>query len=101
MECVGHCCILWQFAVNTVYTDTGETVLDLSEFTTEILVVRTILSVLLWLFFLWRLYCRLPDIIHGAGAIVGDGSKIMTELDERESQALYNDFDNHDIDKLR
>lgn len=84
-----------------VYSESGEKVLDLADYETEVLTVRVILTALLWVFFLWRLYARLPDIIHGAGMIIGDGSKIMYELDERQSQELYNDFDKHDIDKLR
>lgn len=84
-----------------VYSESGEKVLDLADYETEVLIVRVILTALLWVFFLWRLYARLPDIIHGGGMIIGDGSKIMYELDERQSQELYNDFDKHDIDKLR
>jgi hypothetical protein len=86
---------------NTVYTTGGENVLDLGEFETEVIIVRGILAVLLWVFFLWRLYCRLPDIIHGSGMIVGDGTRIMNELDERNSQQFYNDMDNHHIDNLK
>lgn len=84
-----------------VYSESGEKVLDLADYETEVLTVRVILTALLWVFFLWRLYARLPDIIHGGGMIIGDGSRILNELDERQSQELYNDFDKHDIDKLR
>lgn len=79
----------------TVYTTGGENVLDLGEFETEVLIVRGILAVLLWVFFLWRLYARLPDIIHGSGMIVGDGNRIMNELDERQSQSVFNDIETH------
>lgn len=79
----------------TVYTESGEKVLDLAEYETEILTVRVILTALLWVFFLWRLYARLPDIIHGGGMIIGDGTRIMNELDERQSQALFNDIETH------
>lgn len=86
---------------NTVYTTGGENVLDLGEFETEVIIVRGILAVLLWVFFLWRLYARLPEIINGSGMIVGDGTRIMNELDERNSQEFYNDMDNHHIDNLK
>lgn len=73
------------------YTERSEIVLDLSDYQEAVLSVRVILSVLLWIFFLWRLYCRLPDIIHGGGMIIGDGSRIMDELDNRDSQNVSDD----------
>jgi hypothetical protein len=79
-----------------VYTERSEMVLDLSDYQEAVVSVRAILSVLLWIFFLWRLYCRLPDIIHGSGMIIGDGSRIMDELDNRESQNVNDDVNFHD-----
>lgn len=79
-----------------VYTARSEMVLDLSDYQESVVSVRAILSVLLWIFFLWRLYCRLPDIIHGSGMIIGDGSRIMDELDNRESQNVNDDVNFHD-----
>lgn len=79
-----------------VYTERSEMVLDLSDYHEAVVSVRAILSVLLWIFFLWRLYCRLPDIIHGSGMIIGDGSRIMDELDNRESQNVNDDVNFYD-----
>lgn len=79
-----------------IYTEHSEMVLDLSDYQEAVVSVRAILSVLLWIFFLWRLYCRLPDIIHGSGMIIGDGSRIMDELDNRESQNISDDVNFYD-----
>lgn len=79
-----------------VYTERSEMVLDLSDYQEAVVSVRAILSVLLWIFFLWRLYCRLPDIIHGSGMIIGDGIRIMDELDNRESQNVSDDVNFYD-----
>lgn len=77
------------------YMSEDELVLDFGKFSDYRSSIHTVISVLLWAFFLWRLFARLPDIIHGSGMIIGDGSRIMSELDYRESQEIFNDIESH------
>lgn len=65
------------------YFAEDEVLLDFSDFADYRTSIHTILSVLLWVFFLWRLFARLPDIIHGAGIATADTLNISRELDGR------------------
>ena len=65
------------------YMNDDEVLLDLGDFAEYKSSIQTILSVLLWVFFLWRLFARLPDIISGSGMIIGDSHKIAEEMDKR------------------
>lgn len=58
------------------YFSDGSFVLDMNDFAPYRSSVQTIISIFLWIMFFWRLYCRLPDIINGAGMIISTGSKI-------------------------
>lgn len=65
------------------YFSEDEVLLDFADFADYRGSIHTILSVLLWVFFLWRLFARLPDIIHGAGIATADTLNISRELDGR------------------
>lgn len=65
------------------YMSEDELVLDFGEFADYRSSIHTVISVLLWAFFLWRLFARLPDIIHGAGIATADTININRELDGR------------------
>lgn len=65
------------------YMSEDELVLDFGKFSDYRSSINTVMSVLLWAFFLWRLFARLPDIIHGAGIATVDTLNISRELDGR------------------
>ena len=69
------------------YMNEDDLVIDMGVFAPYRSSIHTAISILLWVFFLWRLFARLPDIIRGTGMMVVDSNNIANELDGRLDDA--------------
>lgn len=82
------------------WNNDGLFVLDMNDFAPYRGTVQNIISIFLWLFLFWRLFARLPDIIHGAGMATHDVFKIENHMSEKSSDSAQDVVDNTFTDSL-
>ena len=80
------------------FMDDADFVIEMEKFAPYRPFIRGFLSVLLWVMFLWRLFARLPDIIHGGGMVLADSTKIHNELDNRAAEQAYHETNSAALD---